>query len=98
PVREQLGDMLLATGQPRDALAEFEAALKIYPARYRGLYGAALAAEKAGDARTARIYYARLAAQTTQGDGTRSELPHIREYLAANPSAVEATQVADNRK
>jgi tetratricopeptide (TPR) repeat protein len=49
PVREQLGDLLLELGRPQEARAAFEAALKIYPARFRGLYGAALASERAGD-------------------------------------------------
>ncbi len=38
PVREQLGALLLETGQPTEAQREFEAALKIYPGRFRGLY------------------------------------------------------------
>ena len=42
PAREQLGDLLLELGRPKEARAEFEAALKIYPERFRGLYGAAL--------------------------------------------------------
>src|SRR4030095_9230290 len=49
PVREQLGTTLLGRGQPAEAQREFEAALKIYPGRYRGLHGAAQAAEQAGD-------------------------------------------------
>jgi tetratricopeptide (TPR) repeat protein len=97
PVREQLGDMLLETGRPQDALAAFEAALKIYPGRYRGLYGAALAAERAGDQKTARHYYAKLAAQTAKGDGGRSEVGHIREYLATDIPATKPTSVADTR-
>jgi hypothetical protein len=97
PVREQLGDMLLEAGRPRDALAAFEAALKIYPARYRGLYGAGLSAERAGEGRTARLYYARLAAQTAKGDGQRSEAAHIREYLAANNPDAESTKLAGAR-
>ncbi len=97
PVREQLGDMLLETGRPRDALGAFEAALKIYPARYRGLYGAGLSAERAGDAKTARVYYAKLAALTAKGDGQRGETAHIREYLAANDPAIDAAKLADAR-
>ena len=97
PVREQLGDMLLELGRPQDALAAFEAALKIYPARYRGLYGAGLSAERAGDHATASLYYAKLAAQTAKGDGRRSELAHIREFLAANNPALEPTRLAGTR-
>ncbi|PYL62898.1 MAG: hypothetical protein DMF25_11385 [Verrucomicrobia bacterium] len=46
PAREQLGDLLLKLKRPKEAQREFEAALKIYPGRFRGLYGAALAAEQ----------------------------------------------------
>ena len=49
PIREQLGDLMLEMNRPKDAQREFEAALKIYPGRFRGLYGAALAAEQTGD-------------------------------------------------
>ena len=48
----------------------------------RGLLGAALAAEKAGDKDGARRYYAKLAAQTGKAGDSRSELAHVREYLA----------------
>src|SRR4026208_1900354 len=37
PIREQLGSLLLEVGQPKEAQKEFEAALKIYPGRFRGL-------------------------------------------------------------
>jgi tetratricopeptide (TPR) repeat protein len=79
PIREQLGDLLLKLGRSKDAEAEFEAALKIYPGRYRGLYGAALAAEQTGDKEKARRYYAQLAAQTAKSNGSRDELARVRE-------------------
>lgn len=79
PAREQLGDLLLALGRPQEARAEFEAALKIYPNRFRGLYGAAVAAERSDDREGAHRYYAALAAQTAKADGLRSELAHLRE-------------------
>src|SRR5213596_4349259 len=37
PIREQLGSLFLELGRPKDAQREFEAALKIYPGRFRGL-------------------------------------------------------------
>jgi tetratricopeptide (TPR) repeat protein len=80
PAREQLGDLLLELGRPQEARVEFEAALKIYPNRFRGLYGAALSAERSQDWEVARRYYATLAAQTAQADDSRRELGHIREY------------------
>src|SRR5262249_24087991 len=86
PVREQLGSLLLETGQPKEAQQEFEAALKIYPGRYRGLYGAAQAAELAGDNAVANRYYTKLAAQTSKARGSRAELNHVREFLSAQAS------------
>jgi tetratricopeptide (TPR) repeat protein len=87
PIREQLGSLLLELGQCEKAQREFEAALKIYPGRFRGLYGAALAAEQSGDKQSAHRYYAQLAAQTANSDGSRDELNHIREYRTAQAGA-----------
>jgi tetratricopeptide (TPR) repeat protein len=83
PIREQLGSLLLETGQSKGAQREFEAALKIYPGRFRGLYGAAQAAEKNGDKEKASLYYAKLATQTANATGSRDELNHVREFRAA---------------
>src|SRR6266850_2465918 len=98
PIREQLGSLLLELGQPKEAQGEFEAALKIYPGRFRGLYGAALAAEQAGDKQNASRYYAKLAAQTTKSDGSRDELNHVREFLAAQTKAPNSRDVANSRE
>src|SRR5213595_1396243 len=83
PVREQLGSLLLEMGQPTEAQREFEAALKIYPGRFRGLYGAAQAAEQTGDKQSVQRYYAQLAAQTAKAGSSRDELNHVREFLSA---------------
>ncbi len=88
PIREQLGSLLLESGQPKEAQQEFVAALKIYPGRFRGLYGAAQAAEKAGDKKTASLYYTKLAAQTSKADNSRNELNHVREFLSAHGKPV----------
>jgi len=55
-VAEPLGALLLELGKPGPALEGYEAALKMYPARYRALYGAGLAAERMGKADVARDY------------------------------------------
>ena len=94
PIREQLGSLLLETGQPKEAQSEFEAALKIYPGRFRGLYGAALAAELAGDNDDASRYYTKLAAQTSKAGGSRNELNHVREFLSAQAKAADSKGVA----
>ena len=83
PAREQLGELLLQLKRPQEALVAFEAGLKIYPARFNALYGAARAAELGGDRKVARRHYQQLATQAAKADGTRSELTRAREFLAA---------------
>lgn len=94
PIREQLGTLLLEVGQSRQAQQEFEAALKIYPGRFRGLYGAARAAEQNGDKENASRYYAKLAAQTANATGSRDELNHVREFLTAEAKATGPNNVS----
>jgi tetratricopeptide (TPR) repeat protein len=94
PIREQLGSLLLEVGQSQDAQREFEAALKIYPGRFRGLYGAARAAEQTGDKEKAGRYYAKLAAQTAKSSGSRDELNHVREFLSAQAKQGNSKDVA----
>jgi tetratricopeptide (TPR) repeat protein len=89
PAREQLGDLLLALDRPKEAQQEFEAALKIYPGRFRGLYGAAQAAGQTGEKEKAQHYYAKLTEQTAKADGSRSELAELREYRTADGAATQ---------
>jgi tetratricopeptide (TPR) repeat protein len=98
PIREQLGTLLLEMGQPTEAQRQFEAALKIYPGRFRGLYGAAQAAELAGDSEDASRYYTKLAAQTSKAGGSRQELNHVREFLSAQAKATDSKGVASARE
>src|SRR6185503_5133306 len=56
PSRELLGEMLLQLNQPAQALKEFEASAVDNPNRFRGTYGAALAAAQAGETAKARAY------------------------------------------
>jgi tetratricopeptide (TPR) repeat protein len=60
PARELLGEMLLQADHPLAALAQFEAALKKEPGRFRSLYGAARAAELSGNAETSKKYFRQL--------------------------------------
>src|SRR6202040_4038524 len=60
PAREMLADLLLETKHPDQALAEYETDLKFNPNRFNGLYGAASAAEMAGNSEKASAYYAQL--------------------------------------
>ena len=81
PARELLGEMLLELNQPADALKEFEASQKREPGRFRGYYGAALAAEKSGDDTKAKVYYSRLIELADKGS-KRPELAQARAFLA----------------
>ena len=98
PIREQLGTLLLEMGKPTEAQREFEAALKIYPGRFRGLYGAARAAEQAGDKEDANRYYSKLAAQTSKAGGSREELDHVREFLSTEAKAAGGNGVSSARE
>jgi tetratricopeptide (TPR) repeat protein len=81
PARELLGDMLLELGQPAAALKEYEASQQREPNRFRGWYGAAAAAAKAGDATKAKAHFARLTALASDG-ASRPELEQARRFLA----------------
>jgi tetratricopeptide (TPR) repeat protein len=82
PMREMLGDLLLELGRPGDALAEYEKSNHATPNRLRGLYGAAKAAEAAGDSATARLYFTRLAALGEAADPERAEIAEAKAWLA----------------
>jgi tetratricopeptide (TPR) repeat protein len=98
PAREQLGDLLLKMDRPKEAEREFEAALKIYPGRFRGLYGAAHAAEQSGEKEKADHYYAKLIEQTAKADGSRSELAELREYRTADSATTQPRSATEPRK
>jgi hypothetical protein len=84
PMRELLGELLLELNQPVPALREFEASLQVSRNRFRGLHGAARAAELAGDRPQARAYYQRLLTLTGHADAVdRDELRHARAFLSA---------------
>ena len=85
PARELLGDLLIETGRPRQALPEFEAVLAAAPNRFGALYGAAHAAAQVSDADRATRYFTQLTSQSAQADGQRRELIEAREFLARHP-------------
>src|SRR4030095_5948512 len=74
PARELLGEMLLELKQPALALKEFEASHIVEPNRFRGLYGAARAAELSGDHKKARTFYEKLVVVCAKADTERPEL------------------------
>ena len=80
--RELLGDLLLEINEPAQALQAFEAALKTEPGRFWTLFGAAQAADRAGDSAKAKTYYTQLVAQTTHADPERPALKVVKAVLA----------------
>jgi hypothetical protein len=54
PARELFGEMLLEAKRPKEALEQFELTMTKEPNRFRGVYGAALAAREAGDGAKAK--------------------------------------------
>jgi tetratricopeptide (TPR) repeat protein len=78
--RELLGDMLLEAGQPGPAGQAYEASLRVAPNRFKALYGAARAAERAGDREKARTYYSRLLATAASADTPRPELVEAKAF------------------
>ena len=83
PAREMLADMLLQMGRPQEALAEYEASMKVDPNRFNGLYGAARAAGLANQPKKAATYYAQLLKNCGQST-ERPELAQARDLLAKN--------------
>ena len=84
PARELYGEMLLERGMAREALAAFEATKVREPNRFRSFVGAAQAAEKLGDAATAKTNYEGLLALTDGGDADRPEIAAARRFVATN--------------
>jgi tetratricopeptide (TPR) repeat protein len=81
PMRELFADLLLEIDQPADALKEYEAALAANPNRYRGFWGAARAAEKAGDQQKASTYFTKLVELSKKADTERSETKVAKTFL-----------------
>ncbi len=82
PLHELLGDLLLETGQPDAALAEYKRSLAGAPNRYRSLYGAAKAADAAGDRAAAKGYFQQLARLGSKAAADRPEIAEATAYLA----------------
>ena len=83
PARELLGDMLMELGQPALALKEYEMSQEREPNRFRGLYGAAVAAEGAGDKSKAKQYFARVDELTKGAATSRPEMAKVKASLAS---------------
>ena len=82
PARELLGDLLLELGRPADAARAYAASLAQQPNRARSLFGAARAAELAGDVTVARARYREYLTLMEKSDGGRGELEIARGALS----------------
>jgi tetratricopeptide (TPR) repeat protein len=83
PAHEMMGDMLLESNRPEQALTEYEAELKVSPNRFNSLYGAGRAAEVSRQFNKAAGYYRQLVQNCVGGQSSRPELVHARESLSA---------------
>jgi tetratricopeptide (TPR) repeat protein len=81
PAQELYGDMLLMEGRPEKAEVQYEAVLARSPNRFRALYGAGMAAEKADLTDEATEYYSRLLEITEGAAAKRPELAHAAEFV-----------------
>ena len=80
PAREILAEMLLRQHRSKEALVEYQSVLKVAPNRFNALFGAASAAEAAGDAMA--LDYFRTLTEIAVGD-ERPELRRARQKLTA---------------
>ncbi|MGB0035852.1 MAG: tetratricopeptide repeat protein, partial [Candidatus Acidiferrales bacterium] len=81
PAREMMADMLVELRRPADALVEYKAALKESPNRFDALYGAARAANFAGNAAESREFFAKLV-EISNPTADRPELREARVSIA----------------
>jgi hypothetical protein len=90
PARELLGDMLLESGRPAEALAEYEASQIRDPNRFRGYWGAGQAAEQAGNKDKAQQQYPTSRAGWGRrspprgGEGPRIHQGELKSYLSGH--------------
>lgn len=87
PAREMLAELQLIEHHPKEALTEYQSVLKTAPNRFNALYGAARAAESAGEASAASAYWRKLT-EVAVGD-ERPELKAARERLMAEKASAQ---------
>jgi len=90
PAREMLAQLLALEHHPAESLAEYEAVLKVAPNRFNALYGAATAAETAGNPSAAARYFRKLT-EIAVGD-ERQELVTARKKVALTAKSERYTQ------
>jgi tetratricopeptide (TPR) repeat protein len=82
PMRELLGELLFELNQPAEALRQFEVSLRHAPNRLRSFYGAAKAAERAGEPQKSKAFYEQLVALCSHADTERTQLVEAKAFLA----------------
>jgi tetratricopeptide (TPR) repeat protein len=90
PAREMLAELFALNKQPAAALAEYEAVLKAAPNRFNALYGAASAADAAGNSASANLYYKQLS-EIAVGD-ERPELVTARKRIKTSAAQNSVTE------
>jgi tetratricopeptide (TPR) repeat protein len=83
PARELLAEMLLRSGNPTEALVQYERSQTRDPNRLRSLYGAGLAAAQVNNRDKAKYFYTRVT-QLVGNSDSRPEFKQVRDYLASN--------------
>jgi cytochrome c-type biogenesis protein CcmH/NrfG len=76
-----LGEILLQAKRYKEATEQFQVALSRQPNRARSLLGAARAAARAGDQKSAAEIYSAFLKQWQQADSQLPELREAQEYL-----------------
>ena len=82
PAWELLGEMLLISGRPEEAIGAYEKSLSVAPYRFNSLYGAGRAAEQMGNTEMAREFFEELIQISLRADGNRPEVKQAEMFLA----------------
>ena len=77
-----LGDIFSDMGQFEQALAEYEAKLKLSPTRFNSLYGAGQNAEMAKQGTKAAGVYEQRMQLCAGGNSTRPEIAHAQAFVS----------------
>ena len=85
PPGEALGDLLMESGDPAEALKAYEKSLAVWPRRFNGLLGAARAARASGNGSSATEYYGILLEVAPHSD--REEVGEARSFLSRSSRA-----------
>lgn len=78
---EMLADLLLEMNRGKEALRQYEAAMKVTPNRFDALNGAAQSAIRAGRRDAARTFFEKLVDNCRESESSRVELQRAREFV-----------------